>query len=374
MRVAHLAKYAFYKIGGVERHVVDLTVALAAKGVDVTVFSYDEVGDKRPSIINGVKVEPIPASLTIASQSLAPGLAHRFSVLDRGLPFDIVHGHWPDPFAHFVCSVVARRSIHVATWHMDIVRQRALGSIYRGIARVAFREPSAVITATQAHLNSRQLEFLAPNAAKRVIPFGINEKRYGWSEAIELRAQRLRERLGPKPKVFALGRHVYYKGFSVLIRAMSRIEGTLLLGGHGPLTEDLRVLARDLGVDVVFLGPIPDEELPEYFYASDVFCLPSCDQTEAFGLAQAEAMACGRPIVNTDLGNGVNELAPTGLCALTVPVGDEVALASALSELISNREMAKSLGEAGRVRIKSLYSVSAMVDSTLELYRGLISG
>ncbi len=373
MRVAHLGKYSFYKIGGVERHVVDLTVALAAKGVDVTVFSYDESGAKEPEIIDGVKVEPIPPMITAASQSVAPRLIQRLRALSRDAPFDVIHQHWPDPFAHLVASLMTRAPPHVVTWHMDIVRQRWLGPLYRSFAKRVLREPDVVVTSTKAHLRSEQLNTLAPTARKVVIPFGIHEQRYKISESVSAQAQEIREKFAPKPIVFALGRHVYYKGFSVLIKAMSRVDAVLLLGGTGPLSGELQSLARELDVRVVFLGSIPDDVLPSYFYASDVFCLPSCDQTEAFGLVQAEAMACGRPIVNTDLGNGVNELAPAGICALTVPVGDDRKLGAALAELLLDRNLATSLGEAGRSRIRQSYSVKSMVEHTLNVYNSLVN-
>ena len=86
---------------------------------------------------------------------------------------------------------------------------------------------------------------------------------------------------------------------------------------------------------------------------------------------QAEAMVCGKPVVNTWLHNGVNALAPEGLCALTVQPGDVAALSAALNQVLAGPALAQRLGDAGRVRILQSFSVDAMVKQTLALYQSL---
>ncbi len=88
---------------------------------------------------------------------------------------------------------------------------------------------------------------------------------------------------------------------------MAEIDAVLWLGGTGPLTEELRSIARREGVagKVRFVGRIPDDELVAYYEAADVFVLPSVAKAEAFGLVQLEAMYCRRPVVSCRLGTGV---------------------------------------------------------------------
>jgi rhamnosyl/mannosyltransferase len=183
----------------------------------------------------------------------------------------------------------------------------------------------------------------------------------------------LREKYGGRPLVFALGRDVQYKGFDVLIRAMAHVPATLLLGGEGPLTQELKQLASNTRADVVFVGLISEQLLPAYYHACDVFCFPSVAKTDTFGLVQAEAMACCKPIVNTALLNGVNELAPNGFCALTVTPGNPIELANALIHLITNPELSQQLGNNGRKRLCTDYTVDRMVDATISLYCNITS-
>ena len=373
MRVLHFAKYAFVRTGGMERHVETLTRALAARGVDVTVLAYDPSGQAAPQRIDGVRVEPVPTLLRVSSQALAPALAAHARRLARATRFDVVHQHWPDPFAHVAASWVPGGPAQVVTWHMDIVRQRVLGSLYRTLAPWILTAPDAVIGATAAHLRSAQIDRFAPPDRRHVIPFGIDAAAFAANPQRLGDAARLRSRHGGGPIVFALGRHVYYKGFDVLIRAMERVPAVLLLGGEGPLTPRLRELASRVGDRVRLVGSIPEGELPTYFHACDLFCLPSVARTEAFGLVQAEAMVCGKPLVNTALGTGVNELAPAGTCALTVPPGDADALADALGRLLADPAKAAALGAAGRARILEGFTIEAMAQRTIELYESVLA-
>lgn len=372
MRIAHFGKYAFIRLGGVERHVVDLTTALARHGLDVTAFVYDPSGRAEPYVDHGVRIEPVPTWITLSSQSISPALITRSRrrALDRR--FDVIHQHWPDPFAHLAASLVPGNPAHVVTWHMDIVRQRIIRPMYHALGPRLLAPPNAIVASTQAHFTSNQVDRFAPPDRRHVIPFGINARPFEPSEQLSRTAREIRARFGGGPLVFALGRHVYYKGFDVLIRAMEQVPATLLLGGEGPLTDTLKRLARERSVRIEFLGSIPDRDLPAYFHACDVFCFPSVARTEAFGLSQAEAMACGKPVVNTELGNGVNELAPHDVCALTVPPSDEHRLADALTRIIMQPSLAARLGSAGRDRILKLYSVEVMIKRLVDLYESLL--
>lgn len=368
MRVAHFAKYAFVRTGGMERHVGILTRALADRGIDVTVFAYDPTGIAEAGIVDGVRVEPVPAPIHLSSQSLAPALVTRSRRLARDRPFDIVHQHWPDPFAHVAASMVPGRPAHIVSWHSDILRQKVLRLLYRALAPRVLVRPDALIGATQAHLDSPQVACFAPPDRRHIIPYSIDVRPLAPTPQVLKSAQALRAKHSGRPLIFALGRHVYYKGFDVLIRAMTQVPAMLILGGDGPLTPKLRQLAVESGAPVEFTGTIAEGDLPAYYHSCDAFCLPSIAQTEAYGLVQAEAMACGKPIVNTALANGVNELAPHNLCALTVLPADERALAAALQRLISEPALAARLGTAGRDRIHSVFTVESMTDRTISLY------
>ena len=370
MRVLHFAKYAFERPGGMERHVEVLTRGLAAAGVDVTVLAYDPDGTAQPRMVDGVHVEPVRPLFHLGSQAVAPDMIGRARRLSRTARFDVVHEHWPDPLAHAMANFVPGRPARVMSWHSDIVRQKWLGPMFLQLARLLPR-PDAVIGATSCHLQSAQVAEFAPPQRRYVIPYGIDVAPLARAPQTLARAAALRAAHGGGPIVFALGRHVYYKGFEVLIDAMAHVDGVLILGGEGPLTAALRARAAHLGARVAFAGAISEAELPAYFHACDVFCLPSVAPAEAFGIVQAEAMACGKPVVNTWLHNGVNEVAMHDVSALTVEPGNVVALGEALRCVLADASLARRLGEAGRDRVMRDFTVDAMVGKTFDLYMKL---
>jgi rhamnosyl/mannosyltransferase len=375
IRVLHFGKFAFERAGGIERHVEVLARAQAAQGADVTVLAYTLDAKAKHRRVDGVLIEPVFVRVRFSSQPLALGLILRARQLAKEKPFDVVHQHWPDPFAHLVASLIPCCSAWVVSWHSDIVKQRVLGPVYRKLAPMFLRKPDAVIGATKTHMTSAQIDIFADTAHRHVIPYGIDPAPFELTPSVSKSVAALRARYAGCPIVFALGRHVYYKGFDVLIRAMARVPAVLLLGGGGPLTPELTQLAERLSAEstgqVLFVGSIPEDELPVYYHACDIFCLPSVATTEAFGIVQTEAMLCGKPIVNTNLGTGVNEVAPQGVCALTVQPEDDEALAQALNLLIESPEYAQALGEVGRERALDHYNVERMAVDTLALYASL---
>ncbi len=97
-------------------------------------------------------------------------------------------------------------------------------------------------------------------------------------------------------------------GLDTLLRAMVRVRQAiphvqLLLGGSGPLRSELEALAKSLNLEgcVRFLGFVPEDALPEYYRAADVFVLPTA-QLEGFGLVTIEALASGTPVLGTPVG------------------------------------------------------------------------
>jgi glycosyltransferase involved in cell wall biosynthesis len=179
------------------------------------------------------------------------------------------------------------------------------------------------------------------------------------------RAAEIRQRYG-KRLIFALGRHVYYKGFEYLIETMARIpDARLLLGSEGPLTPALRARAAALGLadHVVFLGRVPDDQLADHYFACDVFYLPSVEPSEAFSLGHVEAMARGRPVVCCELGNGVSYVNRHGETGLIVPPRDPAALAAALRELLDDPSRRDRLGRNAAQRVRSEFTLSAQCDA-----------
>jgi len=167
----------------------------------------------------------------------------------------------------------------------------------------------------------------------------------------------------PGPRLLFVGRLVYYKGLDVLLDAMGRCNGSLVIVGEGPLDGALRALVteRRLAGRVLFAGRVSDEDLPAFYQACDVFVLPSIARTEAFGVVQIEAMAAGKPVVSTRLPTGVPWVNQDGISGLVVTPGDPVALGDALRRLLDDGALRRRLGDGALARARTMFSRERMV-------------
>jgi rhamnosyl/mannosyltransferase len=208
-----------------------------------------------------------------------------------------------------------------------------------------------------------------------VIPMGLDFSRLDPSCADEAMTARLDTFADQRPLLLTVGRHVYYKGYEYLLAAMAQLRSDCVLAmvGVGPERENLRRLTAELGMTnrVLFLGEVGPAELTAAILRCDVFTLPSIEPSEAFGIASAEAMACGKPTVVCQLNNGVNFLNRDGVTGLTVAPRDTEALADAIDLLIRDNAMWARMGVEAAAWVRSHFSLDAMRAGTIDLYRAL---
>ena len=374
MRVLCFGRFCDDLPGGIQSHVLSLLESLRNEVEFVNLVPARNADSHRFTLADGTPVIRTPGWNVDGSLVLSPGLALEARKLHRAKPFDLLHLHLPDPMSHLASLMIPATVPRIITWHAEITRHRQLLKLYRPWQNRLLREAKAIIVATSAHLAASV--FAAPEIRDkaRIIPFGFDLERFTTPHAktAEIRAAY------PGKRIFALGRHVAYKGFDVLIEALTRLgpEVRLLLGGVGPLRETLERQAARLGLKerIAFLGLIPEADLPAYYQACDLFCLPSVSQAEAFGIVQVEAMAAGCPVVGTRLENGVNFVNQDGITGLIVPPGDVTALSKALEDLLTKETWRHELGVKAQQHALKNFHKTRMAADTLALYRSAVLG
>lgn len=368
MRVLHWSQLFPPSKGGVEAVAWELMVGVKKLGCAVDVLcSTDEVKSHQvmfeESTIHYCSSLFKSAGVYFSLSSIKQWFRLRNS-------YDIVHVHLPHPFANLGLFLGCTNAKIVVHWHSDIVRQKKLKLLYQPLQHWLLKRADAIVATSPTYAaSSSDLEKYRDKVS--VIPIGIDSSRL---KSDEDEVHKIRERFPNKFIIFSLGRHVYYKGFRWLIQAMSILSDDyiLLLGGEGPLTETLQIEAEKLGVTdrVVFLGKIPEENLGSYYASCDVFCLPSVERSEAFGVVQLEAMSFGKPVISTSiLGSGVGWVNKDGVSGRVIPPRDAGALANAVNELEANPLSPEGILDY----FENNFSSDKMNSQVVALYRNLLN-
>jgi rhamnosyl/mannosyltransferase len=356
--------------GGVERVVEELVPALGAYA-DLRVDVLCQGPEAREyALPAGGRVIQAKTDLAISAASLS---WQDFRAWQRTADdYNVVHVHAPWPQSSLNLLLGRFRGAVVVHWHSDIVRQRVLYPLYRSLERWLLRRADRIcVTSPKLLDESAALEGFRDKAV--AIPIGIGEAVHAIGEE-EVRG--LRAQYPGRVLVFALGRLVPYKGFEHLVRSCATLASNalVLIGGEGPLRRGLEALIGQLGVQekVKLLGRISDREVDLYMRACDVFCLPSVQKSEAFGIVQLEAMRAGRPVVSSRiLGSGIDWVNQDGVTGLTVEPASAEALAQALNRLLGNPELARAFGANGRRRYEAQFTARQMAERVRGMYLSL---
>ncbi|MBV9358101.1 MAG: glycosyltransferase [Chloroflexi bacterium] len=359
--------------GGAENHLLTLTTHADRERFPMEVAVLCGEGELVPRF----EAAGIPVHLIHARWRFdAAGLLRLAGVVKRG-QYDIVHSHLfrADIYANLAAGgLVPSQPRLVSTRHND---DRFFLNPFIGLTHYLLSTRQDMIIAISDHVARFTIARGVHDATRvRRVYHGLDS---GESAALDVDGQHLRSELGLSPEAFLVGnvgRLAPQKGQRHLVGAMPMLlervpEAHLAIVGGGDLEPYLRELAREVGVSdhVHVLGPRRD--VPAFMHAIDAFAMPSI--WEGFGIVLLEAMAAGRPIVASRVAT-IPEVVEDGETGLLVPAGDAVALADALAWLARAPAEARAMGEAGRQRLHTRFSLRKMVADTEGLYAELAMG
>lgn len=372
MKILQLGK--FYPIGGgVEKVMLDLTAGMSERGADCDMMCASADGGGTHTVhLNGHAELICCRSIgKFASTMISPAMLQVLK--GRCGRYDIIHVHHPDPMACLALYCSGYRGKVVLHWHSDILRQRILGRLYRPLQNWLTDRADVIIGTSPVYIeNSEDLKRV--RAKSCCIPIGVRPVPY-----CPAAVQDIRTEYAGKKIIFSLGRLIGYKGHGVLVEAARYLDDShvIVIGGTGPLKSDLERQIRASGLDgrVKLSGFMPDDVLSAWYHACDVFCLSSIQKTEAFGIAQIEAMSCGKPVVATNIpGSGVSWVNLHGFSGLNVEPGNPYALAGAIRTITSEKEKYDEFSENAGSRYVSMFTLGKMIDSCMDLYEELFDG
>ncbi len=373
-------------IGGAEKSMTDVIARLDRSRYEPRLFCATDAKWLEGAALEDVAVERVFAPggvLDRKRDDLAPGLLGNAQAVSQAVPPvarlyrglrrygpDLVHTNTLK--THLLGGAAARLSRCRLLWHLrDILDPgNALGLLLRAARRL---QPKviAISEAVRRSLQGGEVDVVVVYNGTNLAAFRPSARR-----------EALRAGLGLQPEHIAIaivGRLTPWKGHRELLRAFAEVvreapNARLLVVGEVAFWEDtyeeeLRDLAAELGVEglVQWLGFRSD--VPDVLGASDIFALPSID--EPFGRAVVEAMAVELPVIGTRSG-GVPEIVVEGETGLLVQPGDPADLARALTRLVRDADVRRSMGKAGRARAADLFDVDRTAARVQAVYEEML--
>lgn len=386
--------------GGMNVYVRDLTRELGRQGIHVDVFTRSQ-DEHVPHIVHelgyGNRVVHIPAGpeepksksdIAKYIPEFAEGVKEFAE--NKGISYDVIH-------SHYWMSGLAAEALSDAWGGTPIVHMfHTLGEMKNRVARSederagndrldgerqVLRRANRIVAATMAELT--QLRFLYRADAHKlvIIPPGVDTCHF-----YPIPADEAKQFIGLKPEdrmVLFVGRIEPLKGIDTLIQAMSRLDlkgvnrpvHLAIIGGDvsvsfEEMSEEMKRLQTMcdelcMGGMVVFLGKRGQDTLPYYYSAAEVLAMPSL--YESFGMVALEAMACGTPVIASDVG-GLGYLVQNGVTGFTIPDSDPEMLCEKLSLLLDDHDLRNGMGERA-AEYASEYEWEKIASQIVDVYK-----
>ncbi len=343
-----------------------LAVALQERDHVVRVVAPADRGRGGPDLLRGIAVsrvryatkslESLAYTGTMVESSRSPHGAFAAANLMRAQaaeirregrrgPLDLVHAHWwiPAGVSAWLARVGGGRSKkpYVVTVHGTDVRILKRSRIARLLARRILRD-AAGVTAVSSHLAEKVASVAGIDAANITV------------QPMPVLVQHFARGSTGGDGIVALGRLTKQKNLPVILEALAclKTDGTnvpLKIIGDGPERGPLELLAKELSVDdrVRFVGSVDPPNVPGAIGNADVLVFAGSD--EGFGLAAAESLMLGIPVVASRSGGGVQDVVPPTGPGRLVPANDPASMAGAIREFLSNAESRRLALEAGQI-------------------------
>lgn len=348
--------------GGVEECIHALCLGLARLGVECAVA----VCAANPTL--SVPEFPYPVyrfktTFEAASCPISLDFLKNFkSLADQ---FDIIHYHFPWPYADVLQLLSMSKKPYVVSYQSDIVRQKYLKIVYEPIMHQFLKGAKTIIAASPPYMESSPV--LQRYQDKTIcIPIGTERSLY-----CNLDPQCLSQwkaRVGDNFVLF-IGVLRYYKGLDYLLEAAKDINATIVIAGKGPEKEHLESLAKSLHLDnIKFVGFVSDEDKVALLTLCRMVVAPAHLRSEAFCISLLEGLLFNKPLVSTELGTGTSFVNTHNKTGLVVPPADAKALASAINTLLNDPKAYETYQTNTQSHYENYFTLDNMAKSMLDCY------
>ncbi len=368
IRVLHLYKKSILdSYGGVEKFIDTLCKSTYELDIDNILFSLSTKNLNKKITLDKYTVINAKQDIYIFSTGFSIQAFSKFKNLAASV--DLIHYHFPNPFAdilHFFCGI---RKPFLVTYHSDIVKQKLIFFIYRYLMNKFLKASNCIVATSHNYLNSSP--FLNDHIKKvEVVPIGIDLKDYPKMDKKILENYRKQFK---DPFFLFVGSLRYYKGLEFALKAIEGTDFKLVIAGDGDLKIKLLKLENDLKLhNVTFLGEITDKEKVCLLNLCKCFLFPSNKRSEAFGISLLEAAAFGKPMISCEIGTGTSFINIHNHTGLVVKPNSPVDIRNAMKFIISNPEITKSMASNARKRYLKIFTAEKQAKEYNRIYRNIL--
>ena len=365
MRVLHVYKtYLPESIGGVENVIHEIVKGTLNQGIHSEVFTLTKLNVPMEQFYDGYKIHKCRIMFEVGSTPFSFFAIFRFRKLVRS--FDLIHYHFPYPFADMLHLINGMGKPYIVTYHSDIIKQKMLLKLYTPLKRYFLEGAKQVIATSPNYLKSSPV---LPSIEGKVtiIPIGITNSSY--PSASESRRLFWSSKFPDRFFLF-VGVLRYYKGLHILLEAATRFKYPVLIVGSGPIENELRRESVERGVtNIHFLGHIDEEDKLALLELCFSIVFPSHLRSEAFGVSLLEGAMYGKPLISSEIGTGTSFINIDHETGLVVPPSNPIALANAMDTLWHDEDLAMKFGLNARKRYLELFTGEKMSKAYVVAYR-----
>ena len=373
--VIHIGKYYYPDKGGIESVTKSISEGINGDQFRVSVLCFSRLCKDGSECINGVVVHRRLASLEILSQPLSKN--YFFDAIRLCRSADIVHFHAPNVLGALAVNLISRSTPVIVHWHSDIVNKGFIACILKPIEYLMLRRSRVIVcTSWEYAKSSYQLKSYLNKV--RVVPIGVEDvsQCQSASRARDLSLQSNFSRVRGRKIILSVGRLVKYKGFQNLIKAARLIhnDAVCVIVGKGPEYDQLVRLTLKEGVSdkVLILGELSHEDLHKLYSIAHLFCLPSIDRSEAFGVVIIEAFSYSLPVITTKIdGSGVPWVNQDSVTGYNVEVNSFEAISNACNRLLEDSSLRNLMATNARRRYETTFSNNCVIDEMLKIYKSI---
>ncbi|MEY4769251.1 MAG: hypothetical protein RL637_1890 [Pseudomonadota bacterium] len=355
--------------GGLQEAIRQISLATKSFNIETKIFTLSKTPN--PQFIDFPEARVIRCRSVAAPASCDLGGIEAIKIYQELVnQADIIHYHFPWPFADILHKFVKINKPAVMTYHSDIVRQRYLGYLYQPLMRQTLRSMKRIVATSENYAQtSAVLQRLVQPQQLQIIPLAIKDyANLSITEDIEY----LVNLIGDinQPFILTLGVLRYYKGLHILLAAAKNISAKIVIAGSGFEAHQLKKIAQDYQLkNVIFAGQISTSQkqlLLKYCY---LFVLASHLRSEAFGMVLVEAAMFGKAMICCELGTGTSFINLHQETGLVIEPNSPVELAKAINYLLDHDSLVEQMGKAARERYLQLFSAETLGKSYNDLYQ-----